>query len=292
MAIFDHLNRINSERLSRSRSREAGDKGIKATDHRRHYRGSSVHYPNRCRSHELNTRAEKELPYVFQQAEFIRIAVDIIRKCSAEDILRCFLNDLDKGEAVDISQFPDDKLRKKLRHISKALYLERDDLVYRKPPECKISLVSILEDKLDYLKNKAAMQGPYERRSKNKVEAAKDQQDKKPKPLSKDEAAKLLSLREMHEQGFFVDYDNIHKEFMNRHAIIDVWGKSPEEQLALMRAKESGKVETEQPWRPFDREKDLATPSKMSFKEYKSLQEASKSFKASLDDGRTFTSFM
>lgn len=243
-----------------------------------------------------NTKREpspEKLPYVYQQSEMIRISQDIIRKCDSEDQLISFFQILDRGEYFDLSLLSDLKLRKKLRHLAKALYLERDGQKFKTPPECNISLVSTFKELLPYIKIKANAQGPYKRaRVTENPLTEKVDANFHPK-LSTSEASELLSLREMHEQGFFVDYENVQKEFMKKHQQLDVWGKTAEQQKVILASKDKGSnSDDEQPWRVFDRERDLESGNKIGLKEYKKLLVSNKDFHKNFDSVSNSTSFL
>ncbi|XP_952964.1 uncharacterized protein TA07685 [Theileria annulata] len=206
-------------------------------------------------SNESNEDSVESMPYVYQQSEFLRICQDIIRKCDSEDVLVNFLETIDKGECFDLSLVRDQQLKKKLRHLSKALYLERLDSKYKRPPECTISLLTIYNELLPFIRSKVSKQGEY---TKPKQIEEPTKESSKPGPESRltvEEASELLSLREMHEQGFFVDYENIEKEFTKRHKQVDLWGKTPAEQKALLESQSDEKDET--PWNHFDRDRDF-----------------------------------
>ncbi|BAM42236.1 conserved hypothetical protein [Theileria orientalis strain Shintoku] len=239
-----------------------------------------------------NTKSESnELPYIYQQPEFIRITQDIIRKCDAEDVLVEFLRALDENQSYDLSKISDQQLKKKLRHLSKALYLERNNSEFKKPPECKISLFEVYNELSPFIKTKINSQEPYQRKvqsSDNEPEKRKLHDDSKWK-LTAEEASELMSLREMHEQGFFVDYENIQKEFIKKQKTAELWGKTPEEQRKLLA---SDNEPEEQPWRVFDREKDLLGASKTNASDYRNLLNSANDFKESFKVVTKSTSFM
>ncbi|EAN31646.1 hypothetical protein TpMuguga_04g00294 [Theileria parva strain Muguga] len=208
---------------------------------------------------ESNPDDVESLPYVYQQSEFLRICQDIIRKCDSEDVLIKFFETIDKGESFDLSLVRDQQLKKKLRHLSKALYLERNDSQFKRPPECNISLLTVYNELLPYIRLKVSTQGEYTK-PKQTLESTKESSKQSPESkLTVEEASELLSLREMHEQGFFVDYENIEKEFTKRHKQVDLWGKTPAEQKALL-ASQSDEND-EQPWNHFDRDRDFLSAS-------------------------------
>ncbi|UKJ89584.1 hypothetical protein MACJ_002835 [Theileria orientalis] len=239
-----------------------------------------------------NTKNESaELPYIYQQPEFIRITQDIIRKCDAEDVLVGFLRTLDEDQSYNLSKISDQQLKKKLRHLSKALYLERNDSEFKKPPECKISLFEVYNELSPFIKTKINSQAPYQRKAQSSdsdPEKLKLHDDSKRK-LTAEEASELMSLREMHEQGFFVDYENIQKEFIKKQKTVELWGKTPEEQRKLLASENESE---EQPWRVFDRERDLLGASKTNTNDYRNLINASNDFKESFKVVTKSTSFM
>lgn len=248
---------------------------------------------------ECNRGAEKEaLPYIYQQAEFIRICGDIIRKFDGEHALCKFLSLLDEGSAIDLNSYLDAQMRKKFRHLGKALYLSRTDSYLRKPDECNISLLEAFHEKRPYILQKVEAKGPYVRPTQYDQRAEEPTGDHSATTMgtiSAPDTAEMLSLREMHEQGFFVDYDNV-KKFMDKHAIHDVWGKTPQEQLKLMRAKDLPKdgecEEASEPWKVFDREKEIVSATKIDKVSYDRLLQSNKDFRDSFTEGKYHSSFI
>ncbi|GIX64504.1 uncharacterized protein BcabD6B2_39390 [Babesia caballi] len=243
--------------------------------------------------------ARPSLPYIYQQNEFIRICTDLIRKCGCESELRDFLSSLDRGASVDLSSYSDPQVRKKFRHLARALYLSRADSRLRKPAECNISLLEALDEKLSYIQRKVAAQGPYQRPARGADDpepASETASSAFPDHPGGPSGRELLSLREMHEQGFFVGYEDVQREFMNRHASHDVWGRTPQQQLALLRAKEAGAAEdaaeAAQPWRVFDREKEIVAGSRIDRDGYDRLLQSGKEFSDTFGPAQSHTSFI
>ncbi|CDR95134.1 hypothetical protein, conserved [Babesia bigemina] len=239
------------------------------------------------------------LPYIYQQREFIRICTDLIRKCECESELKSFLSSLDNGASVDLGRYGDAHVRKKFRHLARALYLHRSESTVRKPPECNISLLEALTEKLPYIRQKAQAQGPYVRHSRpaeSSEPSENNASDMSQSNTTDPSDRELLSLREMHEQGFFVEYEALQKEFADRHASHDVWGKTPQEQLAIMREKESASkssdAENSQPWKVFDREKEIVSGSKIDDKGYAHLLQSGKNLGEIFGPGQTHSSFV
>ncbi|GBE61645.1 hypothetical protein BOVATA_031380 [Babesia ovata] len=239
------------------------------------------------------------LPYIYQQREFIRICTDLIRKYECESELESFLSSLDNGASVDLGHYSDAHVRKKFRHLARALYLHRSESIVRKPPECNISLLEALSEKLPYIRQKAEAQGPYVRHSRpaegsepSESNASATSQYNTADPSAKE----LLSLREMHEQGFFVEYETLQKEFADRHTSHDVWGKTPQEQLQIMRSKEfaskSSDAENAQPWKVFDREKEIVSGSQIDDNGYTHLLQSGKNFEEIFGPGQVHSSFV
>ncbi|KAK1442704.1 hypothetical protein BgAZ_302220 [Babesia gibsoni] len=244
-------------------------------------------------------KSKDALPYIYQQAEFVRITADLIRKCNFESGLRRFLSVLDKGGTIDLNDYADAQVRKKIRHLAKALYLSRNDSCLAKPDECNISLLEALEEKMSYIRQKVEAQGPYIRpaRTENNFEGHTSSNDKASNEgLNAKEMAEMMSLREMHEQGFFVDYENVQKEFMDKHALQDVWGKTPQQQMHLMMKKNASKLngeeEESQPWNVFDREKEIVSSSKIDKMSYERLIQSNKDFTESFTKGKCYSSFI
>ncbi|EDO06254.1 hypothetical protein BBOV_II002990 [Babesia bovis T2Bo] len=304
------ISRVERHLSSRSRSRSRGTK--EAAGSRRHrspgFHGSghrvdpdasaAADYedPNTCDADVVKTpllnassstgsiaKSRPGLPYIYQQAEFIRICTDLVRKCDFESGLRDFFGKLDSGSSVDLSQYADNQVRKKLRHLGRALYLNREGNMLTKPAECSISFIDAFDEKLSYIRHKAELQGTYVRA----VSAPETPTDNDTPSVDIDSGS-LLSLREMHEQGFFVGYEDMQKEFISRHASRDVWGKPASEQVALSR--ESDK-ESSQPWRVFDR-KELELASGIDRAKYERLLESGNEMSTSFAPGKLHTSFI
>ncbi|GFE54609.1 hypothetical protein BaOVIS_020130 [Babesia ovis] len=320
----DHVSSHRSRSRSHDRSRRGGSSGPRSSISRRRDSGDAIsisqhNHPIKesvdCTDADgsydqdipLNTdRNQKDtastkgttrpsLPYIYQQAEFIRICTDLIRKCDCESQLRDFFSSLDTGRSIDLRQYTDAQVRKKFRHLGRALYLSREGDQLSKPTECNISLLDALEEKLPYIRQKADALGTYVRPSRdpevNQTMLGKGNNNL-PFTMNEKDANTLVSLREMHEQGFFVGYEDVHKEFISRHTTHDVWGKTPQQQLELMRSVETGKDDgNTQPWKVFDR-KELEASSKIDHSGYDRLLESTKDFSSSFGPGKSYTSFI
>nr|BAN64490.1 hypothetical protein [Babesia bovis] len=305
--------RVERHLSSRSRSRSRDTK--EATGSRRHRSSgfhrvdpdasSAVDYqdsglletPNTCEADVVKNsllnpsstssiaKSRPGLPYIYQQAEFIRICTDLVRKCDFESGLRDFFEKLDSGNSIDLSQYADNQVRKKLRHLGRALYLNREGNMLTKPAECTISFIDAFDEKLSYIRHKVELQGTYVR-----PVCAPETMDNRNSdvPTVDIDSGSLLSLREMHEHGFFVGYEDMQKEFISRHASRDVWGKTASEQAALSR--ESDK-ESSQPWRVFDR-KELELGSGIDRDKYERLLESGSEISTSFGPGKLRTSFI
>ncbi|ORM40719.1 uncharacterized protein BXIN_2406 [Babesia sp. Xinjiang] len=282
-----HSHRRSPDTLVRCDSLEAsGSDNIGTTD-----RNSRPSVPG-------SDGSRTSLPYIYQQAEFIRICTDLIRKCDCESELRLFLSTLDTGGSVDVSQYADAQVRKKFRHLGRALYLCRENTRLSKPAECNISLLEAFDEKLPYIRRKVESQGPYTRtcRGAEGTDSSLDAGATVSHRLGEEDSADtLVSLREMHEQGFFVGYEDVHKSFMSRHTSHDLWGKTPQQQLAMLRSSDSGPSSgdkgADQPWKVFDRG-ELESGSRIDRNGYDCLLQNVKESSASFGPGQSHSSFI
>lgn len=199
------------------------------------------------------TKHHEQPNFVYLQAEFLRLTVDLVHKFNFNDELKEYLYLLDRGETIRLTDISNPNIRKKMRHLLRALYVEEKNGYYTKPSDCDISLRHLLDEFGEYIEDKCRNLPKPKERNKYTVKDTKNDQTVPESTLNggnddpiitattgaaddegTDIKTSLKSLRELHEEGFYVDYKEMQKEFIKKHKAIDLWGLSAEEQLLAM----------------------------------------------------------
>ncbi|CRG97620.1 conserved Plasmodium protein, unknown function [Plasmodium gallinaceum] len=251
---------------------------------------------------EIRNKLDKEVVYdahIYDSKEMIRLTINILQNYNFLNNLKILYQKLDKKKKISLENVKDLKLKKKLRHLFRAWRLEKKEEFYRKPSNFRESILDIFNSLFYFFLSKIDIQKLRKNINKRKNNLIKKESKENPDIMNDNNALsdystnneninyknqflndlqedysylmqnandKVISLREMHEEGYFKNSQQKYKEFLEKHKKIDLWGKNEQEQKFLLNSKSKPNER-----KTFDRETDLCINKFIKKEDYKNL---------------------